>query len=236
MPLWMESGSSTSTNLYHHPFGALSQETSEMFHSKLLADLQGPDDSVKSRGSSEEEFVDEERSLDSKKRKHSLLESRRRSRLRSLFEQIKSLLGVSGDRSSILQEVLCRLRPSNTPTDPPAVPDYRHVVQEAPVAMAVAGLDGRFVDCNVLFEEMTGYSRSQILLTTLFATMAADDVPEFFAAAEKLTSGDLKVYKKLRNCKHSSGKPYSSLCLISLSRNPHTKEPLYFICVGVPSI
>lgn len=114
--------------------------------------------------------------------------------------------------------------------------DYQRVFQEAPFPLAIAGLDGRFLDCNSKFAEMTGYSRKDILHATLFSTMSAEEIPLFFSAIEKLVSGELPVYQKQRQCIHADGMSYMAQCFISVVKKPSTNEPLYFCCMGMPTV
>lgn len=41
--------------------------------------------------------------------------------------------------------------------------DYKWIFASCPFAVAVASIDGRFLDCNREFEELTGYSRTELL-------------------------------------------------------------------------
>jgi PAS domain-containing protein len=41
--------------------------------------------------------------------------------------------------------------------------DYKNVFKRCGVALAVASIDGRFMDCNEEFEQLSGYSRNELL-------------------------------------------------------------------------
>jgi len=41
--------------------------------------------------------------------------------------------------------------------------DYKSVFQRCGIALAVASIDGRFIDCNALFVTLSGYSREELL-------------------------------------------------------------------------
>jgi PAS domain S-box-containing protein len=112
--------------------------------------------------------------------------------------------------------------------------DYQTVFENSPFAQAICALDGRFVDCNSKFEEMTGYQKSQVAQTTLFATMDAKEVPQFLACVESLISGKMKIYMKQRKCVHANGDVYMAQCFISVVRDAETGKPLYFNCLGLP--
>lgn len=45
------------------------------------------------------------------------------------------------------------------------------------VGMALTRIDGAFVDCNVQFEKMLGYSREELLSTNLYALTHPDSFP-----------------------------------------------------------
>jgi PAS domain-containing protein len=42
--------------------------------------------------------------------------------------------------------------------------DYRNVFKQCSIPLAVASIDGRFMDCNVEFESLTGYPRDELFL------------------------------------------------------------------------
>lgn len=42
--------------------------------------------------------------------------------------------------------------------------DYRNVFKQCSIPLAVASIDGRFMDCNVEFESLTGYLRDELFL------------------------------------------------------------------------
>jgi len=41
--------------------------------------------------------------------------------------------------------------------------DYKNVFKQCGIALAVASIDGRFIDCNEEFEKLTGYGRDELL-------------------------------------------------------------------------
>jgi PAS domain-containing protein len=54
--------------------------------------------------------------------------------------------------------------------------DYHNVFKQCGIALAIASIDGRFIDCNQEFESMTGYKRQELLpLET--STSAVDHSP-----------------------------------------------------------
>jgi len=112
--------------------------------------------------------------------------------------------------------------------------DYQCVFENSPFAQAICTLDGCFVDCNKMFEEITGYTKELICQTTLFATMDAKDVPQFLACVEPLISGQMKIYMKQRKCIYANGEAYMVQCFISLIRDAQNNVPLYFNCMGFP--
>lgn len=195
-----------------------------------------------------------------RKKRHNQLETKRRTRLRSQFDEIRSLLDVSGDKSAVLEEVISFIRetkehkeqiarqtsvmqmdsltPSNrfikTGEDANSVLlNFTAVFETNPVAMAVARLDGKFIDCNKKFIELTGFDKAQITSTTLFATMDEQYLPKFFAAISSLMSGEMPVFTKESQCKRRCGKMFCARVLVSVARN-ELGTPLFFSVVGIP--
>jgi PAS domain-containing protein len=48
--------------------------------------------------------------------------------------------------------------------------DYKNVFKRCAVALAIASVDGRFMDCNEEFEKLSGYSRNELLPATGVST------------------------------------------------------------------
>jgi len=112
--------------------------------------------------------------------------------------------------------------------------DYQCVFENSPFSQAICTLDGRFVDCNKMFEEITGYTKELICQTTLFTNMDAKDVPQFLACVEPLISGQMKIYMKQRKCVYANGEAYMVQCFISVIRDSENGSPMYFNCMGFP--
>lgn len=101
------------------------------------------------------------------------------------------------------------------------------------VTMALVRPDGQFLDCNIAFEEMSGYSREELLKTNMFALTMPEDLPNMFSCVRSLISGGT-VCKMVKRWVTKTGKTFSCCCMISVVRDPDTQQPKYFMCLGPP--
>lgn len=66
--------------------------------------------------------------------------------------------------------------------------DYKALFLSCPVACAIASIDGRFLDCNREFEDLTGFTRAELLPHTL--TASADVVPVPVTSSSSASGSD----------------------------------------------
>jgi diguanylate cyclase (GGDEF)-like protein/PAS domain S-box-containing protein len=84
---------------------------------------------------------------------------------------------------------------------------FRTAFEEAPVGMALAGLDGRIVQVNRSMCEITGYSREQLEATSLASISHPDDVIADREEMRRLVDGDGASYRAERRYIHAAGHP-----------------------------
>lgn len=58
--------------------------------------------------------------------------------------------------------------------------DYKSVFGQCSAALCVASLDGRFLDCNLEFENLLGYSKNELTHQSLFNMLASDNIDGLF--------------------------------------------------------
>lgn len=68
-------------------------------------------------------------------------------------------------------------------------PEYRMSFERAPAAMALVGLDGRFIDVNQEFAQLSGSDRARMVGVTVLAAIHADDSAVAQRALGELISG-----------------------------------------------
>jgi PAS domain-containing protein len=76
--------------------------------------------------------------------------------------------------------------------------DYKSMFKRCAIALAVASIDGRFMDCNTEFEHLCGYSRNELL------------------PAEELSMTELRTDAVPLASTHSSDHPPRNLSLFNL--------------------
>lgn len=100
------------------------------------------------------------------------------------------------------------------------------------VAMAVARVDGHFIDCNYPFEQLTGYTRKELLQTNMFALTHPQDLPKIFACVRGMLARKYTLCKAVKKWVQKNGELFACSCVISVVSNPTTGAPKYFVCFG----
>jgi len=84
---------------------------------------------------------------------------------------------------------------------------FRTAFEEAPVGMALAGLDGRIVHVNRSMCEITGHSSEQLEATSLASITHPDDVTADLEEMQRLIDGEIAHYRAERRYLHAAGHP-----------------------------
>lgn len=84
---------------------------------------------------------------------------------------------------------------------------FRTAFEEAPVGMALAGLDGRLLKVNRAMCEITGYAREQLEATTFASITHPDDVLRDPEEMRRLIERDASHYRAERRFLHAAGHP-----------------------------
>jgi diguanylate cyclase (GGDEF)-like protein/PAS domain S-box-containing protein len=82
---------------------------------------------------------------------------------------------------------------------------FRLAFEEAPVGIALAGLDGRFLKVNQALCEITGYARDELEATTFAAMIHPDDRPGDETEFVRLLTGDARRYRAERRYVNAAG-------------------------------
>lgn len=98
--------------------------------------------------------------------------------------------------------------------------------------MAVARIDGHFVECNDEFVELTGYTRAELLSTNIFALTHPEDLPKMFACVRGMLARKYTLCKAVKKWIQKTGELFSCSCMVSVVTNPTTGAPKYFVCFG----
>jgi diguanylate cyclase (GGDEF)-like protein/PAS domain S-box-containing protein len=111
---------------------------------------------------------------------------------------------------------------------------FRNTFQNAPLGIAVAGLDGRFLEVNRALCQLLGYTEQQLLLTTVQAITHPHDVEGFLAGTRGLLSGETSRFQSEQRYLPVDGRPGWALVSVSLLRDSR-RRPLHFV-LGIDDI
>ncbi len=92
--------------------------------------------------------------------------------------------------------------------------------------MALAGLDGRFLEVNRALCQLLGYSEEQLSLTTIRAITHPHDVGGMLAGTRQLLARETTRFQAEQRYLHADGYAGWALVSISLMRDPNGR-PLY---------
>jgi PAS domain S-box-containing protein len=107
---------------------------------------------------------------------------------------------------------------------------FRAIFEQAAIGMAQASLDGRFVQLNQRYSEITGYSREELIQLTIREITHLDDVDRTEQRLAQLLSGELpSCAMEKRYLRKDGGVVWVNLTA-SLLRSP-SGDPLNFIAL-----
>ena len=67
--------------------------------------------------------------------------------------------------------------------------DYQSIFADASVPMAITRVDGKVIECNRRFEELSGYERDELVKLTLFNLIVAEELQDTFSHVARMLHG-----------------------------------------------
>jgi diguanylate cyclase (GGDEF)-like protein/PAS domain S-box-containing protein len=83
---------------------------------------------------------------------------------------------------------------------------FRRAFDDAPIGMAIVGLDGRWLRVNDTLCEITGYAREELLDRTFGDITHPEDVERSFKTLEEVQSGDARTVRFEKRYVHPNGR------------------------------
>jgi diguanylate cyclase (GGDEF)-like protein/PAS domain S-box-containing protein len=111
---------------------------------------------------------------------------------------------------------------------------FRNAFQNAPIGMALAGLDGRFLDVNAALCQLLGYLPEQLSLITVQEVTHPLDVEGMMAGTRQLLAGETARFQTEQRYLHADGHAGWAVISVSLMREPNGR-PLYYV-LGIDDI
>jgi PAS domain S-box-containing protein len=105
---------------------------------------------------------------------------------------------------------------------------FRLAMANAPIGMALVGLDGRFIEVNDSLCAILGRARDELVALTFQDITHTEDLEADLANAGQLLAGEIHHYEMEKRYLHPSGPDVWALLSGSLVRDDEG-EPLYFI-------
>jgi PAS domain S-box-containing protein len=105
---------------------------------------------------------------------------------------------------------------------------FRTAFEDAPIGMALVGLDGRFLNVNASLSDIVGYSPRELLTRTFQDITWPEDLDLDLANAQRLLRGEISSYQLEKRYIHKQGHVVTILLTGSVVRDPRG-QPLYFI-------
>lgn len=105
---------------------------------------------------------------------------------------------------------------------------FRLTLQNAPIGLAIVGLDGRFKSVNPALHEMLGYSEVQLLGMTFQELTHPDDLAQDIAYRDQLLSGTRDQYRMQKRYFHRFGHIVYIQLDVSILRGADG-QPIHFI-------
>lgn len=123
-----------------------------------------------------------------------------------------------------------RSRFAGAPTIPAVHDRFEATFHHAPVGIAHVAPDGRFIDVNAQFAEITGHSRDALLADGFQRITHPDDLESDMIQVTRLLAGDAARYRMEKRYIRADGGIVWVTLTVALIRD-ETGEPAYFISV-----
>lgn len=105
---------------------------------------------------------------------------------------------------------------------------FRLTIDEAPIGMALVGLDGTFARVNRVLCEITGYAAEELTKLTFHDITHADDLDTDVALSKQLAGGEIPRYQLEKRYIRKDGSVVDIMLSGSILRGPGN-APLYYI-------
>jgi diguanylate cyclase (GGDEF)-like protein/PAS domain S-box-containing protein len=105
---------------------------------------------------------------------------------------------------------------------------FANAFEEAPIGMALVGLDGSFLRVNRALPEIVGYDSQTLLGLTFQDITHPDDLEADLELVRQVVAGDLRSYRMEKRYVRADGEHRWVLLSVSLVRDD-SGEPLYFV-------
>jgi PAS domain S-box-containing protein len=105
---------------------------------------------------------------------------------------------------------------------------FRSAFENAPIGVAIVGLDGRFLQVNRSLKEMLGYSGEQLLGLTFSEITHPEDVDKSLDLVRRVVEGEVVSYSTEKRYMRANGEPVWVSLNVSLVRDA-SGAPRYFV-------
>jgi diguanylate cyclase (GGDEF)-like protein/PAS domain S-box-containing protein len=105
---------------------------------------------------------------------------------------------------------------------------FANAFEEAPIGMALVGLDGKFLRVNRALTEIVGYDNEHLLGLTFQDITHPEDLDADLALLRQLVAGELRNYRMEKRYVRADSEHCWVLLSVSLVRD-EAGEPLYFV-------
>jgi diguanylate cyclase (GGDEF)-like protein/PAS domain S-box-containing protein len=105
---------------------------------------------------------------------------------------------------------------------------FRSAFDNAPIGMALVGLEGQWLDVNQALCDLVGYSEEELLRLTFQDLTHPDDLDADLALVEDVLAGRRATYQMHKRYIHADGRVIWALLSVSLATDENGR-PLHFI-------
>jgi diguanylate cyclase (GGDEF)-like protein/PAS domain S-box-containing protein len=109
-----------------------------------------------------------------------------------------------------------------------ATQQFRSAFDNAPIGMALVGLEGQWLDVNQALCDLVGYSEEQLLRLTFQDITHPDDLDADLALVDDVLAGRRSTYQMSKRYIHADGRVIWALLSVSLATDEDGR-PLHFI-------
>jgi PAS domain S-box-containing protein len=106
-----------------------------------------------------------------------------------------------------------------------SVGQFKNILENAPIGVAITDSDGRFMHVNRAMCELVGYSEQALLKSTFQGITYPEDVYADLARSRQMLAGTISTYQREKRCVRADGDIVWVLVSASITAGPQGKPP-----------
>ncbi len=152
-----------------------------------------------------------------------------RERLRATLDELHAVMHALREREMMLAAQQRAFESDREHAGRPGDDPFQNAFAQAPIGMALVGVDGRTFKVNRALCDMLGYSEEEVLAGRVVDVADPGEIDRAVEYGRRLLAGEIRTYEIEKRFRHSAGHVVRLMLSVSLG-HPGDGEKPYFIC------